>query len=212
MSLPDILGTARRIESPLFQGARELFTAKDGKMKYGRPGVTTHYIPTGNPAKAGIIVIDPMDVEGQARFFGSPLGALRTLLIHEMAHSLGELQAKATRPIPSAPPTSHIEWCYMHEARATVFAYRVAKELKSKGLPAYVTAPTSTMDVFDAMAEAERRGANLLMLAKSYYAASTYYTMLCRSQVPGTAQPPAQGMPVVRVVGKRPSRAVGARR
>ena len=34
MSLPDLWETARGIESPLFQGARELFAAKGGVLEY----------------------------------------------------------------------------------------------------------------------------------------------------------------------------------
>lgn len=210
MSLPDLFETMRRIESPLFQGARELFVAKHGKLKYAVGGRTS-YKPTGLLDEAGVIIINRLELEGYARVFGSTLEALRTCLSHEMGHFMDELQSMATRPAPTAPLTAHIDWCYMQEARATLFAYKVAKELTTKGLPAHVLAPTSTLNVFDAMAEAERTGQNLIMLAKSYYAADSHYTATCRSQVPMTAQ----GMPamaVVRIVGKRPARAAGARR
>ena len=124
---------------------------------------------------------------------------------------MGEMQAKATRPVPTGPATAHIDWCYMHEARAALFAYKVAKELRAKGLTAYVIAPTSTMDACGALTEAERTGKNLLMLAKSYYAASSFYTATCRGQIPRTARG-VPDIPVVRIVGKRPTGAAGARR
>lgn len=209
MSMPDLWNTARNIEGPLFQGARELFLAKQGKMEYAEG--RTRYTPTGDPAVAGKIIVNRIELNGYTQFFGGVLQSLRVCLTHEMGHFMGELQAKASRPSADGPATAHIDWCYMHEARATLFAYRVAKELQAKGLPAHVLAPTHTMDVFAVMAEAERTGKNLLMLAKSFYTTSSTYTATCRSQVPTTARG-TPNVAEVRIVGKRPSRAPSMRR
>lgn len=210
MSLRDIEQTARRIESPLFQGAREQLYARGGKIEYS-PGGGTQYAPNRIPHRAGDILVDPLRVERYTRFFGTTLQVLRTALIHEMGHFMGELQDKATKPKAEAPPTAHVDWCYMIEARATLFAFKVAKELKAKGLPAYVMAPTPTMDVFSALAEAEHTGKNLLMLAKSYYAADTTYTLYCRREIIWTGDPLAAPMQTIRIVRKRPLNSSGRR-
>ena len=210
MSLPDLQATARGIESRLFQGAREMYVARYGKMEYTAGG-GSRYAPDRDPTKIGKILIDRLKVDDYVRFFGTALQVVRTALIHEMGHFMGELQGRATKPTDDAPPTAHVEWCYMHEARATLFAYMVAKELKTKGLPAYVIAPAPTMDVFTALAEAERTGKNLLMLAKSYYAADTTYTLYCRREIAWTGDSMTAPMQTIRIVGKRPRKAAARR-
>jgi hypothetical protein len=178
-------------------------------MEYAVGG-GSRYVPDLDPNKIGKIWIDQLKVEDYVRFYGTALHVVRTMLIHEMGHFMGELQGRATRPKDNAPPTAHVDWCYMHEARATLFAYMVAKELKAKGLPAYVIAPTPTMDVFAALAEAERTGRNLLMLAKSYYAADTTYNLYCRGHITWTGHS-VQQIHTVRIVGKRRSPAAARR-
>jgi hypothetical protein len=64
-------------------------------------------------------------------------------------------------------------------------------------------APTRMMDVFDALAKAERTGKNLLMLAKSYYAADTTYTLSCHREITTWIGDPVAPMQTVVIVGKR---------
>ncbi len=45
---------------------------------------------------------------------------------------MGEWQDAATRPQLEALFTAHVDWCYMNEARATLFAFKVAKELRAR--------------------------------------------------------------------------------
>jgi len=96
---------------------------------------------------------------------------------------MGEWRDTATRPLLEAPIyCSRRLVLYERSPRDTV-CVQGREGVKAKDLLAYVMAPTRTMDVFDELVKAERTGKNLLMLAKSYYAAGTTYTLSCRREV-----------------------------
>lgn len=210
MNRPDIAEVARRVPSKLFQGARELFVAQHGTFSYARGG-TRYVADENNPNNAGEILIDPDELESKLPFYQAPAVVVETLLSHELGHYMYAKQTRATAPRSGASVDAAADWRHMRQAQASLFAYRVAKELKAKGHPAYVTAPTGTMDIYDAMAQAERGGRNVLMLAKTVFAADPTYTLFCRGHITRSGQA-VQVLPPVRIVGKRPSSSSAARR
>lgn len=97
MSLPDLYDIARRIDSPLFQGAREQFAAKQGLLEYASGG-RSHYYEDPNTTLAGTIYINTDDIPKLARYYGDAEGVVRALLIHEMGHFMYRFRDRATQP------------------------------------------------------------------------------------------------------------------
>jgi hypothetical protein len=203
MSLPDIGGVARTINSPLFPGSLADFYARRGEFRYS-PGQGSHYLEDEkDPRRAGAIVIDPDHINKLVRYYGSSVEAIRALLIHEMGHFMYRFQDRATQPGTAQEVDASVSWCLKREAQASMFAYRVVKELKARGSSGVVVSPNGAGDLFSALAEAERAGRNRLELAYSAYASNPQYALYCRSKFIKAA--PSQKMPQVRITGKRPA-------
>jgi hypothetical protein len=62
------------------------FFARGGVIGYNVAGEGTRYINNDDLSKAGVILVDPMDVHVMAWRFGSDNLAMRHIITHEMGH------------------------------------------------------------------------------------------------------------------------------
>ena len=209
MSLPVLNEVARSIQSPLFQGARSLFVAQHGLFKYVTPGTGAFYKRDETGLTAGVIEVGTAYLNAMIRNIGNM--AAPAILVHEMGHFMYAKQNFATQRLLNRSVAAVADWCLMREAQAALFGYRVAKELKAKGLPMAVLAPPPDYDIFDRMAAAERTGANLLTLAKAVYAADNTVVRYCRGETDWTGFR-AEDIPTIRIIGKRRSGSAAGRR
>ena len=205
MSLRLVEQLSRSMKSPTFQKARGLFTDRRGEIKFEHTGRGSYYEAGTRPLSGGTIYIDPLHVTHLSEKYGDYVLTLQGVLVHEMGHSLYALQDRARYPGRDAPVNILAEHCVMAEARATVFAYQVAKEVKSSGGRAIVVAPGDRPNTYDVMAKADLSHSDLLDVAKTIYAADPTYSMYCRGEVTWTGFA-VQNLPAVRIIGRRPRR------
>jgi hypothetical protein len=192
---------ARDLGSPTFQQARKLYVAKRGAFQY-KAGAFSRYVENVDARFAGTIFVEPTHVAKMAKVLGSEGLAVQGILIHEMGHYVYVEQNNATHPQPGNSVAAALQWCLMREAQASLFAYRVAKELKAKGKPGFVIAPTHGVDIYDLMADGEKHGRNLFTIARDVYASDTEYTLFCRTHMTKIVQ----AIPRIQIRGKRPHR------
>lgn len=196
---------ARKIKSRLFQGTREQFQSGGGKYWYS-PGTGSHYLENKNNLEAsGTIFIDPDHARRMIRYYGDLEGSVRAILIHEMGHFIYRVLDRTTQPRKATEIESTVSWCLKREAHASMFAYRVVKEMKARDSSSYVIAPTPTADLFSVLVEAERTGKNARNLAINTYSSNPEYAAYCRDKLLPRAKP-GEEIPTVIIKGKRPSK------
>lgn len=191
MGLQDLGKVAQDIESATNRHFVREFRARRGEFQYNGPGAGTRFIVETH-GKRPIIMVDPTHVTAMTRVWNcSELQALRNILIHELGHFAYLMQSRATAPKPGTALAARLDWCFMREAQAAAYAYRVAKELKAKGLAAQVAGPSLAPDLFDVLSTAEASGKNLFEAAKAMYSRDPRYIAYCRDDPGwGDASPP----------------------
>ena len=192
MSFQDLGKIAADIESVTNRHFVREFRARRGEFRYNEPSAGTRFIPETR-GKPPLIVVDPNHVTVMTGLWTcSELHAVRNILIHELGHFAYLMQSRAIAPKPGAPLAARLDWCFMREAQAAAYAYRVAKELKAKGFPAQVAGPSSAPDLFGVLSAAEASGKNLFEAARAMYSQDPGYIDFCRND-PGWngASPPA---------------------
>jgi hypothetical protein len=205
MDVTDVYKIFKEIPSTTFQQARGLFLERQGKMRYVHTGRGSFYRRGDTLLAGGTIYIDPSHIADLSEQYGDRHATLCGVIIHEMGHFMYQLQDFGRWPGNHAPINVRADHCLMAEARATVWAYQVIKELRAKGTKAIVVAPGDPAKTFEALAKAESSKQNLFNVAKAIYAADTTYVLYCRGEISWTGHAIRQ-LPPVRIVGRRPRR------
>lgn len=181
MNYVDLKAVALGIQSVTSRDTVQDFFARGGVIGYNTPGEGTRYIINESLAKAGVILVDPMDINAMSWQFGSDNLAMRQIITHEMGHFRNQLNDKASAPGPGSTLEERLEYCYAREGAASMYAFTVAKELKALGLTATVPGTNSTPDLFAVMQQAEQIGRYPLTVATRAFASDPKYVAYCRN-------------------------------
>jgi hypothetical protein len=134
MNYLDLASVAKGIQSTSSTKALDSFFANGGVIGYNVSGQGTRYVSNDVPGKAGTILIDPLAQNLVAGKVGGEVQAARDLITHELGHFVYELQDKATFTAAQGSVEARVDYCFMREAEASMFAFAVASELKTKEL------------------------------------------------------------------------------
>lgn len=182
MAYVDLAVVAKGIQgSSTMANTLNSFFAKGGVIGYNQPGEGTRYVSNDVAGKAGTILIDPTHPSKMLSWTGSELEATRDLIIHELGHFQYELQDKAMFSQAQTSVDARIDYCFTREAEASVFAFQVARELKSVNIRAEVPGTAANADLYSLMATVFNSSTqNLLNAVKSQYANDKAYAEYCQ--------------------------------
>jgi hypothetical protein len=131
--------------------------------------------------RAGIILIDPLAQTSIAAKVGGDVQAARDLITHELGHFVYELQDKASFTAAQSSVEARVEYCYMREAEASMFAFAVTSELKAQGIQSQVLGTSATPDLYNLISTSLLSGKNdVWSLTKGAFANDPQYAKYCK--------------------------------
>lgn len=198
MAYLDLMSVAKGIQSEYNTKNLNNFLSKGGVIGYNQAGEGTRYVSNDAPGRAGTILIDPTHPGAMAAKFGGDVQATRDLIIHELGHFVYELQDKAMFAAAEKSVEARMEYCFMRETEASMYAFQVAQELKAQGIRAEVPGTSAVPDLYKLIES--NYDSNPMRTVMSAWKSDPQYASYCarnfgkvNAYIPPDAAAPAKG-------------------